>query len=207
MRRPYFNIKMNTPVTIPLDFSPPMSTANSGEYTAASENESEEEETVSPDEQNMDSQTMELQKQPDKYSGYDTSSSVTSRPYTGKAQVSSFIDNGQFINAKNGGPFYSLRRHSLPPNDWPSSDHLSRRILEEDGKTVSLGYRTKIMGIKSKDEASQHNRHPDSMPWGLNDQQMHNYYSSFSFTDGLDPSQYYSIQDKSPLLQKILAWG
>ena len=254
---------MNTPVTIPLDFNPPVTSIDShkyesdgAEYTAATENDSTDEtagetmgeqQTPSHDDQsmnmnmNLDSQSMELQKQPDKYLGYDSSqSSSTPRPYTGKAQVSSFIDNGQFINAhspvaavKTGSPVmpvnpFSARdvvfgdeiggfksrgdTSSLFPHLtdfsslFPSTDVFSRRFGLSKGKTISLGY--DILGeAPKKDPVTLHNRHPDSMPWNMDYEGLQKYYTTFQFTDAFrDPSTYYSIADKNPLLQKILTW-
>lgn len=283
--RPFFNVNMNTPVEIPLDFGPPTPGIVDGlkyqteEYTAASENEGSADETggESAGEQenptqedqsmnmnmNLDSQAMDVQKQHEKYTGHDAShSSSTPRPYTGKAQVSSFIDNGQFVNAHNQVPAvkpgnqnqgamthqqfgehaprdavfsdeantaYNLARRDIPhlpfSSMFPSMrslprmpdfsslfniaphDQFSRRLgFSKPGKTISLGY--DIFGEPpSKDHATLHNRHPDSMPWAMGYEGLQKYYNTFTFTDGFrDPSKYISIEEKSPFLQKILSW-
>ena len=276
--RPYYNVNMNTPVEIPLDFNPPTPGINDGankyetaEYTAASENDGDEtgsestgeQETPTQDDQsmnmNMNSEPMAVQTQ--QYAGYNDgqSSSPTPRPYTGKAQVSSFIDNGQFVNAHNAIPAvkasppnaminqqfvqqprdasfgdetdissYAQRRdlprasfsplfssiHSLPqiPDfsglfNIPSNDQFSRRLgITKPGKTISFGY--DILGeAKQEDHIKNHNRHPDSTPWAMDYPGLQKYYNTFTFTDAFrDPSKYYAIEDKSPFLQKILAW-
>ena len=209
-RRPNFNVNMAVPVTLPMNFIPPPpepepeyghEAASEGdeESTYAAEADGEHQEHPIDDATGVSDHPKQLL-HPD--AGLDAkqpaSDSGTQRPYTGKAQVSSFIDNGQFVNAHNAVLTRTLGTSNTEDaafgDELPPSPplHPDRRSLLKDGKTVSLGYETKGHPLKT-DPITAHNRHPDSLPWGMTDYtDLQKYYTTFTFTDQFrHPSTFY----------------
>lgn len=105
--------------------------------------------------------------------GYETKSDAPPRPYTGKAQVSSFIDNGQFVTASRDGDAMFSDQPDVPevPGDI-------RRT-----KTIQLGYEK--VKPPTPSYLTAHAAHPDSLPWGLGYEDLQKYYTTFQFTDHL----------------------
>lgn len=198
LRRPFFNVNMATPVTLPLDFlpPPPQYSSDTAEYASPSEestdlapDQSETEDTVIPD-------------QKKEYVGYDSNSNIP-RPYTGKAQVSSFIDNGQFVHANSGtnsasqdaafGDDTDRRVNGGPPDTLTRRFDKIKKIktlkkgktvallgsLKKKGKTIALGYETLGEPSKLNNPIKTHNMHPDSMPWGMDYDGWQKYYTTF----------------------------
>ena len=97
------------------------------------------------------------------------------RPYTGKAQVSSFIDNGQFVTAT---------KHNGGEADGMFSDHRNGQTDIRRTKTLQLGYENPPPA-KTPSYITAHARHPDSLPWAMGYEDLQKYYTTFQFTDGL----------------------
>lgn len=220
-KRPNFNVNMAVPVTLPMNFIPPPPEPEPEYGHEAAGSEGDEEATYAAEtdgenqEHSIDDATgvadhPKLHQEGSKYAGYDGKQSVPDlgpqRPYTGKAQVSSFIDNGQFVNAHNAVLTRTLGSSSTEDaafgDELPPSPplHPDRRSLLKDGKTVSLGYETKGHGLKT-DPITLHNRHPDSLPWGMTDYtDLQKYYTTFTFTDQFrHPATFYEPKKKKLL--------
>lgn len=224
-RRPNFNINMAVPVALPLNFHP-VNTGpndinlndgvNDAYQNAASDEENEPTHAVE-DEQPAEeaSETEGHHSTPPKFTGYENQEPAGDgngrlpTPYTGKAQVSSFIDNGQFVNAhspvsssktvsgagaatvmedaafgdEGGDTSYSDERSSVGPLGFRERHQDIRR--KGKGKTISLGYE-ELGQMPTAHPYTVHARHPDSLPWGMTDyEDIHKYYSTFQFTDSL----------------------
>lgn len=225
-RRPLFNIQSSMPVALPMDFYPPSYSTSPSHDDPYSAEPSEEEEQQDPalESNNESSEDPVI---PDENSDIPSNSepamklvlpspaSPSPRPYTGKAQVSSFIDNGQFVNANTKSVQDAAfgdeadnqsdeRSGRANPPFAPSPDADRRTILKKDkGKTISMGYEHKGDEIR-KDPIAVHNRHPDSMPWNFGYDEMQKYYTTFQFTDGFrTPGTYWPIKDKKSLLASL----
>lgn len=200
-RRPFFNVNMATPVSLPLDFLPPRPeySSDTAEYASPTEETTD----LAPDQSEAEDTISQIPDQKKEYVGYDSDSNIP-RPYTGKAQVSSFIDNGQFVHANSGtnsasqdaafGDDTDRRVNGGPP------DTLNRRFgkidgkikkgktvallgaMKKKGKTVALGYETLGEPNKQHNPIKTHNMHPDSMPWGMDYEGWQKYYTTFQVT-------------------------
>lgn len=224
-RRPLFNIQSSMPVALPMDFFPPSYAAPSQEdpYNAEPTEEEEQQDTALESNTDPSEEPVIADENGDILSNSVPAVKLAApslppaapRPYTGKAQVSSFIDNGQFVNANTksvqdaafGDEADNQSDERLgrvsPPFD-PATEVDRRTILKDKGKTVSMGYEHKFEPIR-KDPIAVHNRHPDSMPWGFSYDEMQKYYTTFQFTDSFrTPGTYWPIKDKKSLLASLL---
>ncbi|KAI1291938.1 hypothetical protein HDE_07513 [Halotydeus destructor] len=95
------------------------------------------------------------------------------RPYTGKAQVSSFIDNGQFVTATKDNMDAAF-------SDQPDDEADIRRT-----KTIPLGYSRLRDPPKPPTYFQTVASHPDSLPYGMGYTDLQKYYTTFQFTDSL----------------------
>lgn len=228
--RPHFDVNMAMPVTLPMNFLPPPPPQEDEYVHEAPVSEGDEEATYTAEADGEHGEGPAIQDAPvegvsdhpknhdnNKYEGYETNAPSTissgdsqpQRPYTGKAQVSSFIDNGQFVNAHDAVASRTVNSATREPSDAAFGDELppvsaERRTLLKDGKTISLGYETKGDAPK-KDPITVHNRHPDSLPWGMTDYtDLQKYYTTFTFTDQFrDPRTYYEPSRKKLLLASL----
>ena len=232
-RRPLFHVQSSMPVVLPMDFMPPpyaqSSPAAEDPYNAESTEEGEEQDPA------LESNSSPGDPAPVGEADVPSSGSEAAvalpldpsvgaspspRPYTGKAQVSSFIDNGQFVNANTKSLLQDAAfgddqdnqsdersGHLNPPPVAPSSEELKRRTIlhkHHPGKMLSLGYEHKGEEVRS-DPIAVHNRHPDSMPWGFSYEDMQKYYTTFQFTDAFrTPGTFLPVKDKKSLIASLL---
>lgn len=228
--RPHFDVNMAMPVTLPMNFIPPPPPQHEDEYhNEAPPHEGDEEATYTAEADGEHGEGPNIQDVPvdgvsehpknpenNKYEGYESNTpssgspeSQAQRPYTGKAQVSSFIDNGQFVNAHDAVATRNVNSAATEAGDAAFGDELppispERRTLLKDGKTISLGYETKGDAPKT-DPITVHNRNPDSLPWEMTDlTELQKYYTTFTFTDQFrDPRTYYEPRRKKLLLASL----
>ena len=152
LRRPNFNVNMAVPVSLPLNFNPVQTGENDvvanlnddGYQNAASDEENQPIHALEEDqpvEEVSESDGHQSSPEPVKYPEYEVQGGEGERqptPYTGKAQVSSFIDNGQFVNA-----------HSPVPTNRPAPG--TESVMEDeafgDGEVSDSNYSDERSGI------------------------------------------------------------